>query len=54
MAKLYFDQTKPGWRNEISATYQRLQAPAGPHFNTESEKDIEAAIVGAVASCNIT
>ena len=54
MAKLYLDQTKPGWRNEVSATYQRLQASTGPHFNTESEKDIEAAIVDAVASCNIT
>ena len=54
VAKLYLDQTKPGWRNEVSATYQRLQASTGPHFNTESEKDIEAAIVDAVASCNIT
>jgi len=50
VAKLYLDQTKPGWRNEVSATYQRLQASTGPHFNTESEKDIEAAIVDAVAS----
>ena len=54
MAKLYLDQTKPGWRNKVSASYQRLQASKGPHFNTESEKDIEAAIVDAVASCNIT
>merc|ERR1719474_273710 len=50
VAKLYLDQTKPGWRNEVSATYQRLQASTGPRFNTESEKDIEAAIVDAVAS----
>jgi len=50
VAKLYLDQTKPGWRNEVSASYQRLQAPAGPHFNIESEKDIEASIVDAVAS----
>ena len=54
MAKLYLDQTKPRWRNEVSASYQRLQAPARPNFNIESEKDIEASIVDAVASCNIT
>ena len=54
MAKLYLDQTKPGWSNEVSASYQCLQASAGPHFNIESEKDIEASIVDAVASCNIT
>ena len=53
VAKLYLDQTKPGWRNEVSATYQRLQASTGPRF-TESEEDIEAAIVDAVSSCNIT
>ena len=54
MSKLYLDQTKPGWRNEVSATYQRLQASTGPRFNTENEKDIEAVIVDSLASCNIT